>query len=128
MTEQDQWIATRAFESAEGRIAIKIGLPEKVCDDEWHCPYSVGGQSSHAHGLDAFQALFMALTGVRAALDNLGMQLKWRGGKVGDHGVPRLVPHGFGVAFSRKIEEFIDSEVNQFAVNAEAAARTKRST
>lgn len=127
MTEQEKWLVRRALESANGKFEIAIGQPEKVLDDEWRCAYRVADETSYAHGLDGFQALLMALTGVRMALDKMGSQLKWRGGKAGDHGVPRLVPHAFGVAFSRRIEELIDAEVNQFAASAESAAKAGRS-
>ncbi len=125
MANQDRWVVTRVLESAEGNVEIKIGQPEKVIDDEWSCAYSVAEETSYAHGLDSFQALLMALTGMRVALDNLKSKLKWRGGKAGDHGIPRMVPHAFGVDFSRKIEEVIDSEINQFAANAESAAKAR---
>ena len=126
MTRQDQWFVTRVLESTEGNFEIKIGKPEKVIEDEWQCAYSIADKTSYAHGLDGFQALVMAFTGVRLALDSMGGPIKWRGGKAGDHGVPRLVPHAFGVAFSKRIEELIDSEVNGFAVNAENIAKAKR--
>jgi hypothetical protein len=127
MMAPEKWLVRRALETASGTFEIAIGQPEKVIDDEWRCPYRVADETSYAHGLDGFQSLLMALTGVRMALDKMDSQLKWRGGKPGDHGVPRLVPHAFGVEFSRRIEELIDAEVNQFAANAESAAKARRS-
>jgi hypothetical protein len=118
-------MATRELESTESSFEIKVGQPEKVDANEWRCAYSVADKLNYAHGLDAFQALVMAITGVRIALDNMGSPIRLRGAKTGDHGVPRMVPQALGVAFSRKIEELIDAEVTQFLAKAESAARAR---
>jgi hypothetical protein len=62
-------------------------------------------------GVDGFQALIMALVGIRAMLDRSGIELTWCGGEKGESGFPYVVPMGWGAAFSRKIERVIDEEV-----------------
>ena len=121
------WVATRTLQSAGAAgtsIEIKIGAPEQFTEDKWRCAYSAAGEDSYAHGLDAFQSLVMALTGIRVAPDSSGQELSWVGGITGDHGIPRMVSHGLGLEFSRKIDSLIASEVSQFV---EAASRLRPS-
>lgn len=127
MSPHDAWILTRPLQAGGRDIDLKLGQPHCVADDEWRCPYEVAGIAYEAFGLDALQALVMALTGVRVALDGLAGPLKWRGGRAGDPGVPRMVPQGLGLDFTRKLEALIDAEIGQFVANAEAAAE-KRNT
>ena len=122
MTDKEQWIATRMLsseESAAVQAEVNLGSPEQVAAAEWRCAYRVVGPSGnevcYAYGLDAFQSLVMALTGIRAAVAGLGLKLSWEGGSPGDHGLPGFVPQYYGPEFSQRIEELITLEVNRLA-------------
>ncbi|HEX2573584.1 MAG TPA: hypothetical protein VH877_28805 [Polyangia bacterium] len=131
MAKRPTWIATRALYEEPGgaEIRVRLGRPEPVSEDEWRCPYRVelgppAARTRYAHGVDAFQALLMALMGIRAALAESERRLSWQGGEPGDAGIPLLVPQYFGLEFSRRMEQLITTEVERFA--AEVARGTRR--
>jgi hypothetical protein len=74
-----------------------------------------------AFGEDSFQALIMALEGIRMVLENQDLDWSWII-EEGDHGFPRFVPQGFGLGFNRKIDDLIDKEISKFY---KQAARVK---
>jgi len=76
------------------------------------------GQISYAHGLDAFQALSLAIEGIYSALQASNRQLTWEGGELGETGFQRFVPQAFGLEFSRQINNMIDEKIQQFADKA----------
>jgi hypothetical protein len=64
-----------------------------------------------ARGVDAIQALQLAMTTARQALDVTGLPLVWSGMEPGETGFPVVVPYTFGLFFSRKMERYIESEI-----------------
>lgn len=92
-------VATRAF-SVEGdpgrEVAVTIGRPIPEPAGDWICSFSIEGLPSAgngtAHGIDALDALMMAMDGARKALVATGLTLRWKGGEPGDMGIPRLMP------------------------------------
>jgi hypothetical protein len=105
-------------------VTVRLGKPRKDPRGDWICPYQVNGLGRNgvqeAHGVDALQALQLALEGIRTALDRSGKSLSWTGGEPGDTGFTRSVPAFFGLDFSRRLEQLIDHEVEQFSRAAEA--------
>jgi hypothetical protein len=118
-------IATRPLQ-LEGDLSKKVLLsiyaPEQVSEGEWRCGFQVTGlgndQPSYAHGNDGVQALILAVEGLRVALADSGARLAWAGGEPGDHGIPRFIPAVFGFAFSRRLEQMVEREVEKFARGA----------
>jgi hypothetical protein len=69
--------------------------------------------------LIAFQALIVALEGIRANLEGSGKSFTWIGGEKGEHGFPRFVPSFYGIDFSKRVDELIESEIRRFAERAQ---------
>ncbi len=121
------WIATRFLFSRDGvsSVQVHIGVPEQDDPDTWRCQFGLNldgaEQLEYAYGLDAFQSLLMALTGIRVHLDALQSKPSWEWtlpGDEGDHGFPVFVPQSFGLAFSKKIESLIEHEIEKLSPQA----------
>jgi hypothetical protein len=107
-------IAERQLTTDDGRaVTIKIYVPTHHTDPRipWQCDFEIEGAidvRQHGSGMDSFQALVNAFQGVRKYLDDSGLVLTWNGLEPGEHYVPMIVPHYFGLAFTRELEEEID--------------------
>jgi hypothetical protein len=115
------WIASRTLTNAATGETVEVALavPEKISAEEWRCAFRVDGGDDDrvyfAHGLDAFQALIMALEGVRSVVQSVDAKISWRGGELGDSGFPRFVPQFYGLEFANEINRLIDNEIKKFA-------------
>lgn len=111
----------RCASASEQRLSIRFGLPRESDVIDWVCPYQIDGLGRSnvelAHGVDALQALLMAIEAVRVQLDSSNVVCHWEGGEEGDHGIPRTIPSYFGIGFSSRISRLIDEEVETFAAN-----------
>jgi uncharacterized protein DUF6968 len=100
-------------------VLVRVGKPRRSKGPDWECPFSINGLGIRgiqcAHGIDAIQALTMALEGIRVLLERSGARLSWVGGDLGDAGFERFVPNLFGREFSRRLNGMIDQEVERFA-------------
>jgi len=67
----------------------------------------------------------MALVGIRATIDKSEIMWSWVYAQKGDTGFPKFVPMGFGVDFTRKLEQLIDREVIRFARTAESQSKRR---
>jgi hypothetical protein len=126
-----QVIASRTLEPLNSRgkaVTVSLGSPQRAPDVDWYCPYWIEGLrgrvSYKAHGIDAIQALILALEGIRLRLLQSGRKFRWNGG-VGDTGFPQYLPDYFGPAFSRHLEKLLEVEVTKFA---RAAKRRRGAT
>ncbi len=91
-------IAVRKYRADDGArsVAVKIGKPEKMPDhSDYYCPFEIdgigGGGIDHACGVDAIQALDLAMKKIGVILncspEAQAARLSWDGG--GDHlGLP----------------------------------------
>jgi hypothetical protein len=74
----------RAGENA-GRVVVRMGMPVRVADGEWGCPFQIRGAGDErvrtAYGLDGVQALKLCMEMIRADLGALqrSHQLTWLG-------------------------------------------------
>ena len=107
-------IASRVLTEENARdhkITVAIGAPRRVQADHWLCPYFIEGivESGlhYAIGVDALQALVLAVAGIRWDLGNTGRNFIWFGG---DHGIPHQVPTGLGKTFQQRVERAIERE------------------
>ena len=115
----------------EGRrpkvVTVKLGKPRRSKEIDWECPFSITGLRirgiQYGRGVDAIQALYMALEGVRVLLERSGARLTWIGGQPGDAGFYRFVPKFFGPKFSKRLDRVIDREVEAFCRRAEGKHR-----
>jgi len=107
----------------EGRqpkvVTVKLGMPRRSKERDWECPFSITGLGirgiQYGRGVDAIQALCMALEGVRVLLERSGARFSWSAGQAGDAGFDRFVPNLFGLRFSKRLNRMIDREVERFA-------------
>lgn len=95
-------IARREFSvigSPEGSVGVTVlmGKPKKLPDStDYYCPFQITGMGSDkvrcAYGIDAFQAIQLAMTVIGAYLNSLneseGSRLRWEGDENGGLGFP----------------------------------------
>jgi hypothetical protein len=111
-----QVIARRILSEYTGDIirsvAVSIGAPRSYPKGDWVCPFLIEGREESrveaAFGVDALQALLLAVEGIRVRLDQTGSRFDW----LGQSGpwIPRLVPTGRGKRFEQRVNQFIDRE------------------
>lgn len=118
-------ISTRRFTVADdpGRIVVaSVGMPMPDPAGDWRCAFHIEGVESggpfDAHGIDALQAVLLAIEGTRKALDDSRLTLAWSGGEPHDTGIPHMIPLFLPAATRREIERYIDRRANAFARGA----------
>lgn len=121
-------IATRELRDDRGKtVTVRIAAPTADKQGDWICEFQIEGLGRKAvrsaSGIDALQALMMAFEGIRVEIMKSKRPLQWVGGEPGDPGFPRQVPSYFGLAFSKKIEHIIDSEVEKFSADATSGGK-----
>ncbi|WP_437676635.1 DUF6968 family protein [Sorangium sp. So ce131] len=106
-------------------VTVTIGQPLKVQPGEWACPFYVDGipdpRSDRGLGIDGISALLNAVHAIRYVLEASGVRVSWEGGEPGDTGFPKMLHYAFGFAFSQKMEQVIEQEIQKF-VNEKARA------
>jgi hypothetical protein len=92
-------IATRIYRrDGGGDVILRVGLPVPFPEgDNFFCPYAIEGLSvdrtiSRAGGVDAIQALLLALQKIRITLENSGAGVFWLDDADPDLGLPPLHP------------------------------------
>jgi hypothetical protein len=117
-------IAERTFavDRSNDRVIVAVGHPQPDPAGDWRCAFHIEGLDRsgpfEVHGVDALQALSLAIEGVRNVLDSSGLTLSWEGGEPGDIGIPRMAPMFLPVATRRKIERYIDDQIRAFTRSA----------
>jgi hypothetical protein len=80
-----------------GGVIVLLGQPEKLPDStDYYCPFLIAGLEPAkvrcAYGIDAFQAIQLAMTAIGAFLTSLneseGSKLRWEGDQDGHLGFP----------------------------------------
>lgn len=112
------------------RYVVRIGRPEPDETIDWRCAYHISGIGMrlprYAFGVDAFQALILALQAIQVRLETAGVPLHWLGGEAGDLGFPRHVSSSFGVALERRLGRLIDRETLQYSKMLAGKARRRK--
>jgi hypothetical protein len=123
-------IATRTLKAAGSRrkAVVTVRMPVQVGEDEWHCTSQITGMEKavRGYGVDAVQALQVALVGIRLELNRAKGRYTWIGGKPGDHGFPHLVMHGLGAVFEDRMEQVIEREITDYVRAERRRRRAKR--
>ncbi len=120
------------------RITVSVEAPEPdppPGTGDWRCGYRIAGLGlrgrRYAHGIDAFQALQLAMVAIRHCLEPHRAGLSWPGGTL-DVAFPRPVPFGWGAAVSRRLERMVERKVaavgRAIRARARAAARASKPT
>lgn len=94
------------------KVAVSIGAPRPHPKGDWVCPFLIEGreesQVEGSFGVDALQALLLAVEGIRVTLDRTGSRFEWL--DPSGAWIPRLVPTGQGKRFENRVNEFIERE------------------
>jgi hypothetical protein len=107
-------------------VVLTIGKPrpDPRPGGDWMCSVLIegipNGRRRRVNGVDAVQALQMAMIYARHELDASGLPLTWLDGEPGDVDLPLPVPSCWGLEFQRKLERYMDREVKRLN-NAVAA-------
>lgn len=100
-------IATRELRtvSTGAPVTVSIGAPQPGTNDDWWCPYLITGLTKRVSdsgvGVDAMQALILAIEGIRRAIESDSEKFSWEG-EDGDHGFPRMVTAALGRSFASR--------------------------
>jgi hypothetical protein len=115
-------IASREFTDAKGprrRITVSLGVPHRIRDGGWECPFSIEGLSAalisgRSEGSDSLSALFYAVGNIRQHLKESGATFKWGGDPRGDDtGIPQFLPLGKGKEFYHRVDAAINREIDR---------------
>lgn len=103
------------------KITISIGRPRRSLPSSWQCSYLIKGMGApiigRAGGVDALQALLMAIEGVRVTLERTGHRFVWLDPENG-LGIPFLVPLVHGKSVEDRVREVIDQARAEFEKKA----------
>jgi hypothetical protein len=95
---------------------------------DWACDYHVTGvgmrRPRQAFGVDAFQALILAIESIRRTLDRTDIEFQWVTQVPGDTGFPRYLDSGYGLKLRRRLERLVDKEIRRYG--AALARKVKR--
>lgn len=108
------------------RVTVGIRMPEPdpaSGQGDWRCGFAISGLGrpvrKHAYGVDAVQALQLAMVRIRLALEPYRDRLTWSGCTL-ETAFPMQVPYEWGADLSRRIEDSIEREVADLAGQIEA--------
>ncbi len=126
MTDPHTIAARRLTLVPSGRpVDVELDAPVRRRGGEWACAYRIRGigrvRAGRTVGEDGVQALQLALSAVRQALDPFAAQLTWTG-EPGELGLPEPIPDYFGGEFRRRIERLVRQETEREAQRLKDAA------
>jgi hypothetical protein len=113
-------IAERSLQrrdSPRRTVVVSLGKPRRTkSSQDWECPLHIRGlgmrRVQYARGVDAFQALTMALEGIRFFLDRSRKPLAWKG-VLDDTGFQRVMPLLPEPGGTRRMERLVDREMGR---------------
>jgi hypothetical protein len=113
-------IAERTLErrdSPHRTVVVSLGKPRRTKGaKDWECPFRIRGSGmrrvEYGRGIDAFQALTMALEGIRYHFDRSGMRLGWQGVFEDQTGFQRVIPLS-EPGVTRQMERVVDRELRR---------------
>ena len=112
-------IAERSLQrrdSPRRTVVVSIGKPRRAKGkQDWECPFQIHGSgirhTEYGRGIDAFQALTMALEGIRYFLDRSRVPLAWAGVRQDHTGFQRVIPLLPEPGGTRRMERLIDRQL-----------------
>lgn len=126
MENDMQVLATRTLHDVAtgAELVVSMAAPEELPDGVWQCRFSIAENGaplveSRGMGSDAFQALALALEGIRVNLRDRQPRLSWMGFWPGVTGFHR-VNYAFGPQIVDELEAHIDRRLEEYS--AECAA------
>ena len=122
--------ARRVFQSANGKpVVLTIGVPQRVPGSDWGCPLQITGLNTswrrprYVFGIDALQALHLAIKCADAELESAKPKLAWLGEK-GDLGMPKFLPE-LPKPHRDRLEALMEREATKFWRHVERPAKAK---
>lgn len=111
-------------------VILTLGVPEPVPGSDWGCAVQITGltrelsRPRYVFGVDALQALELALQYAKVTLETSGYELRWLHA-MADLGLPRILPM-LPQPFQERLERVVDREVLRFyaAVKGSASKRS----
>lgn len=113
-------------------VVLTIGKPRRSSrpDGDWMCSVLIEGvpkeRRLRAHGVDAVQALQDAMACARHALDASGLTVVWLDNEPGDMGLPLSIPGCWGLEFERRLERYMNEEVQRMNDTATAFMESQK--
>ncbi len=111
-------------------VMVSIDPPVPVNGD-WSCTYRIEGMGIEecANGVDALQALLLAVESTRRLIDQSGRTLTWAidgqpAADIGDPGIPKQVPTIVDRAERARINGMIDDAVQRWLEARAGKSRT----
>lgn len=101
-------------------VVLTIGKPRPDPDSrgDWYSTVLIEGlpreRRKRVHGVDAVQALQLAMVYARRKIEASGLRLTLYGAEADDFGLPHPVPSYDGSGFTQKIERLIEEEHEKF--------------
>jgi hypothetical protein len=124
--------ARRVFQSANGKpVVLTIGVPQPVPGSDWGCPLQITGLNTSWHrpryvfGIDALQALHLAMKCADVELETAKSKLVWLGEK-GNLGMPKFIPE-LPKPQKDRLEAFVEREAVKFWKSVERAHKARAS-
>jgi hypothetical protein len=106
-------------------VHVELDAPVRRRSGGWACAWRIRGigrvRTGRAPGEDGLQALQLALTAVRQALEPFAGRLTWTG-EPGELGLPEPIPDYFGGEFRRHLERLVQVETEREAQRLKEAA------
>lgn len=127
-------IAEREYRVGREKILLQIGTPHEASwKRDFYCAVRLvrGGNTTlkWAFGVDALQALQLALQLSRVLLQISSPRISWDGGQErGDVGIDKTISSSFGMEFTRGLERSVDEVVLERGRELERQHKAKAAT
>jgi uncharacterized protein DUF6968 len=99
-------------------VVIHLGRPRRGSKAAWECPFLIDGLGEKtvqtAPGVDALQALLLAIAGIRANLDRARRELTWLDDDELGPDIPRFIPTQYGRLFEERIRQVIERDTDRY--------------
>ena len=100
-------------------VVLTIGVPQPVAGSDWGCAVQITGldrplsRPRLVFGVDALQALHLAMQFATVAVETSGHELEWLG-EAGDLGLPKFLPNYLPKPQQDRLERLVDRELARF--------------
>jgi hypothetical protein len=125
--------ARRVYKAPSGKpVVLTLGVPRAVPGSDWGCPLQITGLNTtwrrpkYVFGIDALQALHLAMKCADAVFQSSKVKLEWFG-QTDDLGMPKFLPAALPKAQRDRLEAMVEREANKFWRGVERAHKAKRS-
>ena len=122
--------ARRVYKAPSGKpVVVTLGVPQAVPGSDWGCPVQITGLNTfwsrprYVFGIDALQALHLAMKCADVVLQTSKQKLKWLG-QSEDLGMPKFLP-ALPKPHQDRLEAMVEREATKFWRSVERAQKAK---